>query len=379
MAKTKVLIIRNNLPGAFGGGETYQLTLAEQLRRHHFEPIIISSCRQLKREAKRRGIHTKLAWRCRMQNWSGWRNLLLPLYFLWQLILTLRYCWLFLWLRPAAVNVQSRDDLIAATIAGKLCCTRVLWTDHADFRNWVFQNIEVKHKNLIGKTILKLAPWAYRIILISDADGNYFRSLKGCAQLQNIAVIKNGVIDEAHEYHAKPAMDFCYVGRIVKEKGIGELLEAFELVVKKNKQAKLHLYGDGPDFDYFKKHCKSQSVLFHGFTDQPLKMMAKSQIYVLPSYAEGLSLSLLEACMMSRTIIATEVGGNPEIIQDCKNGRLVPAKDSEALARAMLRLLNDPELCREYGKAARKTYELEFDFVKTFEREMLLLYVKEKK
>ena len=76
-------------------------------------------------------------------------------------------------------------------------------------------------------------------------------------------------------------------------------------------------------------------------------------IFVLPSYSEGMSLALLEAMAAGLPVIATAVGGTPEVVTDGENGLLIPPRDAEALAGALERLLADPALAQHLGANAR--------------------------
>lgn len=100
------------------------------------------------------------------------------------------------------------------------------------------------------------------------------------------------------------------------------------------------------------------------FTDQPLAKVAAAEIFVLPSYIEGLSLALIDATMLKKAIITTNIDGNPEVVQDSLNGLLVPAKDQQALARAMNKLLENPALVQVFARASREKYLRDFDFSK---------------
>lgn len=369
--KRRVLLIRNNAIDAYGGGELYQIMLAKQLIKFDIEPIILSSCKKLRSRANTEGYVAKKALYCRIQNWSGIRNFLLPFYYIWQLLLFFYYCYIYITLRPSVVNIQSRDDMIAATLAAKICRIRVLWTDHADFRNWTMMNVDKKFKNVIGKTILKLTKIPFGIILISNTDGNFFKSITKNLKLKNIFIIQNGV-EDSYEPTPKIIKDFYFVGRVTKEKGIYELVSAFNEVSRNNPEIKLHIFGDGEDLVDIQKNA-NKKIIFHGYKENIAKHVANYQYYVLPSYQEGLSLSLLEACMMKKTIIATDVGGNTEVI-DGRNGLLIPAKDSNALKNAMEAILNDEKLSAKMAKNARNTYEKNFNFDKIFKEKMLTLY-----
>ena len=371
----KVFLIRNTLPKNYGGGESYQLELAKALQTNNFEPMIFSSSIELLKNAKRQKIKALRSPYLKNQNWSGWRNLLLPIYIGWQIYLYFWYKKQIKKYRPIAFNIQSRDDWIATTLAAKKMDVKILWTDHIDFRTWVLQNVNQKFKNPIGKYILKLAKYPYRIIMISDYERHNFEKIVGMHCLNNVITIKNGVKDELERYKAVKTtpQSFCYVGRLIDYKGIRELIEAFKLISSNFPNAKLNIFGTGPDEKKYRSLAQNPNIIFHGYAKEPLRTIAGSDFFILPSYYEGLSISLLEAIMLQKTIIATNVDGNPEVIEDCKTGLLIPAKNSQKLAEAMQFLLEHPEESARFARNARKKYEQEFNFGRVVKEQFLPL------
>lgn len=374
--KGTVFLIRNIEPSMYGGGETYQLILARLLSENGFEPFIVSSSRELLRVAKKDGFKTIRAPYINRQIWSGWRNVLFPIYFVKIMKLRGWYKEVFKKYRPEVVNIQSRDDWIAATVVAKKMGIKVLWTDHMDLRSWVLENVNIWYKNWIGKWLLRCVKKADKIIMISDYEKKCFDKLVGKDRFKNVEVIKNGANDELKKYDGAEVerKSFCYVGRIVDYKGMGELVEAFGAVVEKYPDAQLNIYGDG-EIEKYEKMCEGrEGVVFHGRTEEPLKALAENEIFVLPSYREGLSLSLLDAAMMGKKIIASDVDGNPEVVVNGETGLLVPAKNAKKLAEAMIWMLEHKREAEKMAKNAREKYEEEFDFEKIFEEKMLPLY-----
>lgn len=371
----RIFLIRNVPRDAYGGGESYQLELAKILQANNFDPIIVSSSKELLKNASRQKIKSIKALYLKNQNWSSWRNLLLPIYFFWQIRLYFWYKKQIKKYKPVALDIQSRDDWIAATLAGKKLKTKIFWTDHIDFRTWVLQNINQKFKNPIGKYILKLATIPQKIIMISDFERKIFEKNIKPQKLDNIITIKNGVKDKLYQYKTakSSSQSFCYVGRIIDYKGINELIKAFELISPDFPTAKLNIFGTGPEEEKYRNLAQNPNIIFHGYTKEPLKAIAESEIFILPSYYEGLSISLLQATMMQKTIIATDIDGNPEVVEDEKTGLLVPAKNSQKLANAMRKVLEDPKLAEELAKNARQKYKKEFNFEDTVKEKFIPL------
>jgi glycosyltransferase involved in cell wall biosynthesis len=97
-------------------------------------------------------------------------------------------------------------------------------------------------------------------------------------------------------------------------------------------------------------------------------LLASMDISVLPSLSEGMSNTLLESMSAGKPVVATSVGGNPELVEDGKTGYLVPPGDPHSMAEALLRLLVSPELRREMGLRAKYRAESLFSVTKMVER-----------
>lgn len=370
----RVFLIRNIAPNEYGGSEIYQIELAKILMKNDFDAFILTASKELLKEAKDLGIKTIKIPYYKQQNFSGWRNLLFPVYVVRQVKLYFWYKKILKEYRPEIVNIQSRDEWIAVTKAAKKLKIKVLWTDHADFKNWVLTNVKVAYKNWIGKWILRCAKKADKIIMVSDSEYKWFRKEVPAYKTKNIIVIKNGVKDCLSEYkNIKPeAKSFVYLGRLAEEKGINELVEAFKKVYEKYPEAKLNLYGEGK----LKTDC--EGIVFHGFTNEPMKVLAENDCFVLPSHREGLSLSLLNAAMMKKKIIVSDIEGNLEVISNHENGLVVPVGNIKELARAMIYNIENPKDMERMAENVRKRYEEEFNAEKIFAEKMLLLYNKGK-
>ncbi len=101
-------------------------------------------------------------------------------------------------------------------------------------------------------------------------------------------------------------------------------------------------------------------VVFAGAREDVARILSLVDVVVLPSHTEGLSNVLLESMAMSRPVVATAVGGNPDVLRDGVSGRLVPARDPGALAAAVVGMLEDPEKARAMGCEARRVVERAF-------------------
>lgn len=378
MSHTRVILVRNAQPYDFGGGERFPVFVAEQLKKLGLEPVIISRSPKLLEFAGDCSVATVRGLWWQRQNWSGWRILLFPIYLVWQAILFFWYVRLFKKISPSAVHIQSKDDFIAATWAAKKVGARVIWTDHADLKHiWV--NLTVWYKNPIGKLVYHAARKADAITVVSESERSLVSSLlpADSSVYQKIRVVYNGVIDTSASYTTPKAdhSTFCIASRLVRDKGISEAIQAFSVVAAQYPSATLTILGDGPDKDVFQSQAKdTPGITFLGHQKDPLPYIAKAAIFIHPTYHEGFSVALVEASVLGRAIIATDVGGNPEIISDDQTGLLVPPRDSAALAHAMLRLIQDTGLANRLGKNAYRQYSERFEFSKIVREQFIPLY-----
>lgn len=374
----RIVIIRNAYKYDFGGGERIPVNLARVLIENNYLATVVSRSPKLLEYAKTQKVPAVRGWWWPRQNWSGFRILLIPAYLVWQILLTLYYFVLFIRLRADVVHAQSKDDFIAATIAARLLGKRCLWSDHADLK-YVYLNTGVWYKNPVGKLVKACSRGAYAIIVTSQNDRQLIEEAAGQDLPPKYQVIYNGISDKPNllnKHHQGDVVVFAATSRLVTAKGIGELIQAF-LDIETEIKAELWLLGEGPEEKKFKDQAGGHpNIKFMGFPDDYLERLAEADVIVHPSYLEGFSVSLIEAAMLGKPIIACAVGGNPELIKDGRNGLLVPARDTGSLAQAMRKLGAQKVLRTKLGAAARKTYENHFIFEKIVKEKYIPLYEK---
>ncbi|PLX44071.1 MAG: hypothetical protein C0609_06405, partial [Deltaproteobacteria bacterium] len=154
-------------------------------------------------------------------------------------------------------------------------------------------------------------------------------------------------------------------GRLSVEKGFSHLLDAISLIAA-DLPIKFVICGDGAMEMELRDRARSLGIenrcLFAGFRRDIQEVMAASDLYVLPSLTEGLPNVVLEAFSYGKPVVATAVGGVPELVEDGVNGILVPPGEPRALAEAVQALVVSPDLMEEYGKAGRTRVSEEFSF-----------------
>ena len=158
---------------------------------------------------------------------------------------------------------------------------------------------------------------------------------------RDVRVIPNGVeIPVSVGKEAEPA-EILYAGRLSPEKGINELVEA-------TRGMNLIVAGDGPLRALVPG---ALGLLPHAELDV---LYARAAVVVLPSYSEGLPLCVVEAMAHGRPVVATSVGGIPDLVVEGETGFLVPPRDAEALREAIQKLIDDPALRARMGAAGRE-------------------------
>ena len=366
MSKKRVIIIRNAKSYDFGGGERFPVFLGEILQNNNYYPIIISNHPRLLAFALSRSIKTAKGWWWSNQDWNGPKAILFPVYFIWQLVLFIWYLQLFVRMKADIIHIQSKDDFIAATWAGVVLGKKVIWTDHADLKH-IWQNIGIWYKNPVGKLVHWSARFASIITTISNSELSLISAnlSENDPIIKKLRVIHNGVTDVSADYSTKTGKNFtyCVVSRLVTDKGIGEVIEAFNHLTNKYPADRLLIVGDGPEVKKFETLAKNNpNIKLLGYQKDPLKYVAESDVFIHPTYHEGFGISLIEASMLGKPIIATAVGGIIEIITDHKTGLLIKEKSINELQNAVELLRNNETLRNKLGEAARTQYLEKFQF-----------------
>lgn len=154
------------------------------------------------------------------------------------------------------------------------------------------------------------------------------------------------------------------LARLYQTKGLSYLLEAFAEVRKKYPHVQARIFGEGPLRDELLEQSRNlgldgNTILAGAFTsrEQLARIMAETDVFVMPSILEGQPVALVEAMSYGKPIVATAVGGIPELITDGQNGLLCPAHDPISLADKIMILVENATLREALGMSARKSYE----------------------
>lgn len=186
-----------------------------------------------------------------------------------------------------------------------------------------------------------------------------------------IRVIYNGIADYSNTpgyapmkfAPPLPANAFPVLGTISRLDPIKNhdlLLRAFKRLLTHHRNALLLIVGDGDLRHKLERQTDQlgirQQVIFAGYQADPLPWLHVMDIFVLPSLSEGTAMTLLEAMSLAKPVVATDVGGNPEIVDRDVTGTITPSEDEAALANAMIELSNSHELRQSMGDNGRSRF-----------------------
>lgn len=236
----------------------------------------------------------------------------------------------------------------------------------------------------LGRGVLRgllttAASWGYRAALAGNHcvffqnpdDRDFFlkRGIVGSGQ----CVVLNGTGIDTNRFSPRPApmraagTGFLMVTRLLGDKGVREFVEAAGRLRSRDKRVRCALLGprdDNPSVissEEVQSWVERGDVDYLGETRDVADVIAGYDVFVLPSYREGLPRATLEAMAMAKPVVTTDVPGCRETVVDGVNGYLVPARDPAALAAAMSRFISQPALIESMGKASREMALSKFD------------------
>ncbi|MBQ9990252.1 MAG: glycosyltransferase family 4 protein [Lachnospiraceae bacterium] len=229
-----------------------------------------------------------------------------------------------------------------------------------NFREFYFEHCGSFRQKLIRKTLnrgdklLVIAPYLREIFaqLVEESKLVFF---------PNAIPVPSG-IEKSYD-----GQDILFLGRMCKEKGIEELLDACRVLQKEFPKLQLYLGGIWED-EGLKKKADALGSRVHQLgwinTEEKEQYLRTCNIFVLPSYFEGHPMSLLEGMAFQCACVGTDIGGISQMITDEENGLLIPVKDEKALEEALRRLLSDRSLQEKLGRAAGRKIEQEYNLEK---------------
>jgi glycosyltransferase involved in cell wall biosynthesis len=167
------------------------------------------------------------------------------------------------------------------------------------------------------------------------------------------------------------------IGRLSAEKGHADLIEALGIAAAQGCRLTAVLVGDGPERPKLVERIRAlgltDSVHLPGYLAQPERILEETDLAVLPSHTEGLPNAALEALVMEVPVLATRVGGTPEVITDGETGRLIDPRAPHALAAALMEFARDPLPWKRMAARGKAMVETQFNF-RTRTRQLESIY-----
>ena len=267
---------------------------------------------------------------------------------------------LFRALRADVVHTHNTRPLLYGAPAARLTrACRVIHTRHG-------QRYQARGRQTLA---FRLATrLTHRVVCVSE-DSMALSLAEGVARAR-LRAIPNGIdVQRFRAAGPNPEGPAVMVSRLSPEKDVGTLLAAAALVARARPSFRLEIAGDGACLPGLRQTCREldleANVRFLGPVRDVAGLLARASLFVLPSLTEGISLTILEAMSTALPVVATRVGGNPEVVVDGATGLLVPPRTPAALATALLHLLGDPARGRRLGLAGRDRVERCFDVRRT--------------
>jgi glycosyltransferase involved in cell wall biosynthesis len=261
-----------------------------------------------------------------------------------------------------------------AGLLGRIAARRAGIPVVAVSRGWTYESLKVRGYELLDRINLR---WMDRVVCVSQGQAKKVR--RAGVSARKVVVIPNA-IDAARFESPDPAaraeLEGLFprpvrrivgaVGRLSPEKGFSVLVDAAAQAAQADANAGFVLFGDGTLRPALAGQIAARGLagrfVLAGFRPDLDRLLPALDLLVQSSYTEGMPNVVLEACAAGVPVVATAVGGTPEIVTDGVDGVLVPSGDAMALARSISRILGDDSRRRELGRQARRNARDRFTF-----------------
>jgi glycosyltransferase involved in cell wall biosynthesis len=343
----RILLLSFPYASTQGGGERYTEQAVEGLKRAGHDVLLASSSKVLLAMYEKHGWRAYSAW-CGVEPVTILSALLFPL----TIVFFTPFVFLLLaWFRFAhqtkAVVCLSLTEKLLATPIAKLFGMRVIWVEH-----------------LVAGRSLRLNPFrgwyvacarSANVVTVSEAAASALVDVG--VPRRNVRIISPGVQPNANRVAMPVSHVVGIISRFSREKNVSLALRAFALVAKELPNAKLEIFGDGPERAMLVRLSDELALLdkttFHGHIER-VRAAGRFNVLAVPSAKESFGMAALEAMADGLPVVATRVGGLPEVVVHGKTGLLVPPENPRAMADALLALLRDSVRAKQLGEAGRE-------------------------
>ena len=241
-------------------------------------------------------------------------------------------------------------------------------------RGWTAESWKVRLYEALDRINLR---WMDRVVCVSE--GQAVKVRRAGVRPERVVVIRNAIRADRFDnpepsyrdrllalFPDPPRRVVGAAGRLSPEKGFAVLVEAARRVLCDDPDAGMVLFGDGPLRDALGRQIEAAGLagrfILAGFRGDLDGYIPRLDVVAIPSYTEGLPNVALEACAAGVPVVATAVGGTPEVIEDGENGYLVRPGDARSLAGCILAVLESDEMGRGMGECGRRRVREEFTF-----------------
>ena len=358
MGKVKVLYIDE--VSRIGGGETWFLNFIDGLKNPDIEPILLCPEGPFAKAARSKGVKV-IPYNFRFYDVSAhrfWKYILFGFFRVWDSFAIGRI------IRRYNINlvhtVNTNGHVIGSLIR-TFYSKKVVWHIHHDHQPILYRFFKPDY-----------------MVFVAQFRFEKLQSLH-LENKRKHSVIYNGIDTSFYETinsFEKQPLHVGYVGRLLPEKGLETFLTAASLIVKKYPGAKFNIYGEEiydevlkGQYTAFLKQKISElgldyAVRLCGFVFPQTEIFSSINIFVMPSYRIGEScpMVILESWAAGVPVIATNVGGIPELVVDKETGFLIPPKDPQAIADAVEYVIENPDTVRKIVENSRRVVRERFDY-----------------
>ena len=275
--------------------------------------------------------------------------------------------------RLRALYRKERFDLIhahlpvagiLARVAGRALKVPVIYTEH---------NLQERYSTLTRRANALTYGWNKRVLAVSQEVAGSIERL-GLNHKTRVTTLLNGVPIEqvrseaANQHGLREELGIpsghLVIGNVAvfrRQKRLGDWLEVARRICDRRDDVTFLLVGDGPEAPFVKAKVADlglkDRVVMPGFRPDGRRLMELMDVFLMTSEFEGLPIALLEAMSLSKPVVATQVGGIPEVISEGEEGLLAPAGAVDGLALLAMKLLDDPRIRAEMGKRGARRVE----------------------
>ena len=361
--KSKLVLVSNTSWYLYN----FRVKLLLQIKSHNYDLFLICPEDEYTEKLEKLGF--------KIYNWNLNRRSINPFK---ELISIYKLIIIYSKIKPKIVHHFTIKACIYGSISAFICNVKVIINSFTGLGHFfISSNLRIKFIRKISKIFIRIifSKINSKLILQNNSDRKKLLKLKLTTKSKSIVIPGSGVdLDYFYpkeKFFDRKIMKLLFPSRIIKEKGIMELIKACLLLEEANIPIELYIAGkldegnrsslNKNEIDFLKK---LKNIHLMGHIEDMRNLYEKIDIVVLPSWREGLSKALLEAAAMEKAIITTNVPGCKEIVKHMETGLLVNVNNPHQIKENIMKIYNNPGLIKQFGKAARLRVKKKFEVKK---------------